>query len=117
VDEKWDSVWTVSPADLKFHPLKQLRVSEKGKLDYYDSRGSGIFARQQLEQLYYRNGASYAVSRECLLGQKKLLGENSGALIVDEPLISIDTIEDFNKVEGILNRTLEQCVKDQRTKH
>ena len=35
VDQKLDSVWTVSKADLKFHPLKQL-ILKKNILSHYD---------------------------------------------------------------------------------
>ena len=36
--EKLDSVWTVSPIDLKNHPKKQLRIKE-GNIEYYEKGG------------------------------------------------------------------------------
>lgn len=101
VDEGFDAVWTVSPTDLKYHPLKQLKLVN-GCLDYFDFRGSAIIARQQLEPVYHRNGLAYAFTRACLLDQKTIKGANSGAVIVETPCVSIDTLEDFDLVERLL---------------
>jgi hypothetical protein len=94
-------VWTVSPTDSKAHPLKQL-VLEEGHLRLFDERGAGVVARQQLEPVYHRNGAAYAFTRACLLEQRSILGEKSSALVIDEPMRSIDTEEDFAAVARAL---------------
>jgi CMP-N,N'-diacetyllegionaminic acid synthase len=102
LDEELDSVWTVSPTDLKSHPLKQLVVDENGCMTYFDPRGADIIARQQLEPVYHRNGVAYALRREALLDHASLLGERAGALVIDEPQISIDTLEDVARVEAVI---------------
>ncbi len=94
VDEGRDAVWTLTETDTKYHPLKQLRL-ENGKIDYYDPKGKEIVARQQLSPVYHRNGASYAFTRECLLVQKAIMGKNTGAVVVKETLVNIDTPEDL----------------------
>jgi CMP-N-acetylneuraminic acid synthetase len=94
-----DAVWTVSPTDLKFHPLKQLVVSDKGRMTYYDPAGAHIIARQQLSRLYHRNGAAYAVSRACLLGHNAIIGPRSGAVIIRDTLVNIDTANDLIAAE------------------
>jgi CMP-N-acetylneuraminic acid synthetase len=99
VSENWDAVWTVSPTELKHHPLKQLTVGEDGAMEYFDERGSSIIARQQLAPVYHRNGAAYAVTRDCLLRRKTLKGPRTAAVILSEPMISIDTLDDFALVE------------------
>ena len=81
VNDELDSVWTVSKVDSKFHPLKQLVIKESS-LSYYDKLGKNIIARQQLSNLYQRNGVAYALTRECLLTQKKLLGKKNGFIII-----------------------------------
>jgi len=96
---EWDAVWTVSRTDLKYHPLKQLCISAGGTLSHFDSRGSRIIARQQLEPTYTRNGAAYAVTRRCLVDQRTIMGDNCSAVVVDDPLVSIDTLDDFELVE------------------
>lgn len=103
VRDRRNAVWTVSRADLKFHPLKALTVSGDGEMGYYDpAGGERIVARQQLSQVYYRNGAAYAITREALREGTSLKPENTGALVIEEELVSIDTLEDFRKLEEIL---------------
>jgi CMP-N,N'-diacetyllegionaminic acid synthase len=95
ITENWDAVWTVSPTDLKYHPLKQLTVAQDGAMEYYDPRGATIIARQQLAPVYHRNGAAYALTRECLLDQGTLKGARTAAVILSDPMVSIDTLGDF----------------------
>lgn len=104
VREGWDAVWTVSPTDSKSHPLKQLLVQQDGRLDYYDPAGARIIARQQLKPVYHRNGVAYAITRACLLEQKSIMGARAAALVLDEPLISIDTEWDIALTEFLLDR-------------
>jgi len=102
IDEGWDAVWTVSPTDLKYHPLKQLKLSGNGVMEFFDSQGGSIVARQQLDPIFHRNGAAYAYTRECLLEQHTVKGKRTAGLVIDEPMISIDTVEDFERVEWLL---------------
>jgi len=102
VREEWDAVWTVSETDSKNHPLKQLRVIND-RVEYYDERGSSIIARQQLDTLYHKNGAAYVMTRECILEQKTIKGNRTGALVINGEMISIDTLRDFKLVEFLLN--------------
>ena len=95
----FDAVWTISPTDLKYHPLKQLSLDDRGALNLWDKEGAHIVARQQLHQTYYRNGAVYGLTRDCLLNQASLLGTHSSAVVIPEFMLSIDTEEDFAIVE------------------
>ncbi|MBW2477249.1 MAG: acylneuraminate cytidylyltransferase family protein [Deltaproteobacteria bacterium] len=104
VDGNWDAVWTVSETDSKNHPLKQFTV-ENGQLDYYDPAGKQVIARQQLVPVYHRNGVAYAIRRRCLLEQKSISGERTGALVLKESLVSIDTLWDLELAEYISRNT------------
>lgn len=104
VADDLDAVWTVSPTDLKYHPLKQLALDENGHMRLFDPAGAKIIARQQLQPVYHRNGVAYALTRECLLEQKTLMGRRWGAVVIDEYMVSIDTLEDFDRVEEILSQ-------------
>lgn len=104
-----DAVWTVSPIDLKFHPLKVLRISD-GKMGLWDERGHQIIARQQLEPLYYRNGICYAFTRACLLETQSIYGTNAGACIVEHPFANIDTEADFLAAEALLGQFKQNAV-------
>lgn len=104
VDGDWDSVWTVSETDLKYHPLKQLALGERGDLGYFDPRGAAIVARQQLAPVYHRNGVAYAITRACLTEQRSTMGRRAGALVIEGEHVSIDTEEDLARVERLLAR-------------
>jgi CMP-N-acetylneuraminic acid synthetase len=103
IDGGWDAVWTVSETDTKGHPLKQLTVKD-GQLDYYDPAGKQIIARQQLLPVYHRNGVAYAIRRSCLLEQKSISGERTGALIIEGNMVSIDTMWDLELAEYIYRK-------------
>jgi len=101
IDGQFDSVWTLSKTDTKAHPLKQLVI--KGDLmDYYDPAGATIIARQQLCPLYHRNGVAYAITRSCLLDQKSIKGGKASAVVIEDPLVNIDTVEDIEWAEFLL---------------
>ena len=104
VGERLDAVWTISPTDPKFHPLKQLVVNDRGRMTHYDPEGIRIVARQQLSPLYHRNGAAYAITRACLLEQKSTMGINAGAVIVRDALINVDTLADLAAADQLLRR-------------
>ncbi|MCI0684028.1 MAG: acylneuraminate cytidylyltransferase family protein [Gemmataceae bacterium] len=95
----WDSVWTVNRTDVKYHPLKQLVLNAEGALSLFAADGRRIIARQQLQPTYTRNGAAYAIRRACLLEQETTLGAHSTAIVLEEPMVSIDTLADFTAVE------------------
>lgn len=98
---EWDAVWTVSETDLTYHPKKQFCITDSA-LSYYDPTGSKIVARQELEPVYHCNGVAYAYSRECLTEQKTKMGRRTGAIVIEGPAVSIDTLEDFELVERVM---------------
>jgi CMP-N-acetylneuraminic acid synthetase len=93
----------VTPTPSTYHPAKQLVVTD-GALSFYEQRGGAIVARQQLEPVFHRNGAAYAFTRACLLEQRTIMGARTTAVVIDEPTISIDTVEDFERAEDFLVR-------------
>jgi CMP-N-acetylneuraminic acid synthetase len=103
INGNYDAVWSVSMSDPKNHPLKQLVVDGE-TLDYYDEAGSSIVARQQLEPLFQRNGIVYVISRACLLDHGTIKGDCTGAYVVSEPSISIDTTDDIDYVEFLMGK-------------
>jgi CMP-N-acetylneuraminic acid synthetase len=97
----YDAVWTVSPTDSKAHPLKQLTLKDD-RLEFYDPAGRAIKARQDLEPVYHRNGVAYALTRRCLVELGSIWGERASAVVIDEPLANIDTLEDIRWAEYCL---------------
>ncbi len=106
IKNKHDAVWSVSKTDTKYHPLKQFHINNNN-LNYYDEDGKNIIARQQLNQLYHRNGVVYAITRDCLLNQQSTKGANTGALLIEGNHVSIDTEWDFDLIEFIQSKTHE----------
>jgi CMP-N,N'-diacetyllegionaminic acid synthase len=102
IEGQSEAVWTVSQTDSKAHPLKQLVVTD-GKLTYYDPAGANIIARQQLTPVYHRNGIAYAIRRSCLIEKHSIQGAQTGAVIISEPVINIDTEWDILWAEFLLS--------------
>jgi CMP-N-acetylneuraminic acid synthetase len=73
-------------------------------MGYYDERGATIIARQQLQPVYHRNGVAYAIIRDCLEEQRTIKGARTGALVLSDHHVSIDTELDFDLVEFVLQR-------------
>ena len=48
---------------------------------------------------------AYAINRSCLLEQRSIKGKNSGALVLEENFISIDTQWDLDLVEFVMGRS------------
>lgn len=105
ISRKAQALWTVSPVDLHFHPWKQLLIQD-GVLEYFDQKnGAGIIARQQLQSTFFRNGAAYIWQRDVLLKERAILPVGSHALVIHDPMISIDTPDDLRQCEAILGIT------------
>ncbi|WP_239988798.1 acylneuraminate cytidylyltransferase family protein [Paramagnetospirillum kuznetsovii] len=103
VEDDLDAVWTVSPTNDKYHPVKQL-VLRNGLLDYWTPEGRAMPPRQLLEPVYHVNGIAYALTRSCILDQRSRLGQRTAAVIVEGCAISIDTLDDFAACEAELIR-------------
>ena len=104
LSHSYESLWSVSKTDLKFHPLKQL-IMKDDKLYYFDKRGKNIINRQQLvNNIYHRNGVAYIVTRKFLKHKKKLIGDNSIGHHVKGDRVSIDTLKDLKFARKILKK-------------
>lgn len=98
-----ESAVAVSRLDTKHHPDKLLAL-EDGRLRYYASAGAAVKTRQSLSELYYRNGACYAVTRECLLDRGVIFCGETVAFVIDRPLANIDEPLDLAFAEFLESR-------------
>lgn len=98
-----DSVVTVSRADSKYHPRKLLTIRED-RLDFYDPAGAAVVARQSLEPVYYRNGACYALTRECLFARRAIFTGRTRPLLIERPLVNIDDPLELEFARYLLER-------------
>lgn len=98
-----DAVWTVSPTELHFHPLKQLLLGEDSTMRMFDERGLRIIARQQLDPVFHRNGCCYALRRDFLMSAEGLFSPDSSFAIISRgERVNIDTEEDLARAEELL---------------
>ena len=86
----YDSVLTVSPLDLKFHPRKILSTTQD-RIQPYVTANNPVVNRQELDSgLVFRNGCAYALTRNCLCDWRVIVPSNCGYVITDHPVINID---------------------------
>lgn len=97
--ENLDSLWTISEVDSKFHPLKQLIINLDNFIELFDETGRVVTARQQLAKTYIRNGVAYLFKPDFILSNQKLLPKKTGYYLINYPVVSIDSIKDFNNAE------------------
>jgi len=101
-----DSVRTVAPVS-KQHPDWIHRLEGDRMVQF---RSNSIYRRQDLEPLYYHDGAVIAVTRRALFAAPRWPGDHQGFLgedrraVVQEPhdSVDIDTVLDFHLAEALL---------------
>ena len=96
-----DSVVCVSPLDTKHHPAKSLRIQD-GTLQHYEQKGKSITARQQLEDLYARNGICYAITKQSLLINKDVITDKTRPFLVERYVVNIDEPIDIKWAEFLI---------------
>jgi CMP-N-acetylneuraminic acid synthetase len=93
------SAWTVMEVPTKFHPRKQLKVIEDKLELFLDS--PLVVGRQELDSTFIRTGVCYAISRETLLSDEKLLGHNSQPFVCNWPHANVDDLNDLHEAENL----------------
>lgn len=88
--------WTVSKVDPKYHYRKQLTIGKDSALNVA-VEGPRVVARQELSQTYIRNGACYVFTRETVIKDPQLMGDNCGYVISDGMRPNIDALKDLEK--------------------
>ena len=104
IDENLDTVWTIHEVESKYHPDKQLKINNKGFLDFFTFNGKTIISRQDLTKSYMKNGIGYAISRTYLLKKEKLMGIKSGFILLKGPIINIDDMEDLSLARKMIRQ-------------
>jgi CMP-N,N'-diacetyllegionaminic acid synthase len=97
----WDAAFTVSPVARKYHPLKQLRRSADGALDFSLPEARPNVNRQQLDRTYVRNGFCYAIRVPVFLATHSLHGTRVKGILHDGDAVSIDSMKDLHKVRRL----------------
>lgn len=100
--EGWDAAFTVSPVPVHYHALKQFRLDAAGAAEFACAGASPNVNRQSLYPTYIRNGLAYAVRTQAFLEAGSVNGTRARAIVVDRPVVSIDTEEDFAAAEALM---------------
>ncbi len=101
ISSQADSVITVSKLDKKFHPKKVLTL-EQGRLGFFHTGGAAIVGRQSLDDLYWRNGVCYALTRRCLMENGAIFTGNTLAVVIERPVANIDRPQDLAHASELL---------------
>ena len=96
------SVATVSQTPADFTPHKTLKFSETGTLSPFLEDGLKYSIRQNIPDLYHRNGICYAVTRESLINHNNLIEKNCYPLLINRFVVNIDEEIDIKIAEHLL---------------
>lgn len=102
IERNYDSSWSISVVDKKFHPKKIMKISSKYYLSIYNNSGKKIYARQQLEKIYIRNGIFYIFKVSKLLKKKNIYLKKNYPSLTNYSYINIDTHDDLKKARGLI---------------
>lgn len=101
IKEKYSSAWSISKIDKKNHPLKVMILKKSG-LTLYDLKGKKIIARQQLQDLYVRNGVFYIFSVKELIRKKSIYLSKTLPVILNRKIVNIDNFIDLKITKKLL---------------
>lgn len=85
-----DAAVTVSPTPSHYSPEKTMVVTETRRLRPYLSADEFQPTRQLIPTYHHLNGVCYAARRDVILERDNVFGPNTGAVVLDRPMINID---------------------------
>ena len=103
LDGNHKSAATVSPAPAHFTPHKCLTVTNN-MVGFYHPEGAKHSIRQTIPTYYFRNGICYAATRNAVIDEGAVIGDDCVAVIIDRPIVNIDEPFDLELAEYLLNR-------------
>lgn len=103
LDGNHKSAATVSPAPAHFTPHKCLTVTDN-KVGFYHPDGAKHTIRQTIPTYYFRNGICYATTRNSVIDEGAVIGDDCVSVIIDRPIVNIDEPFDLELAEYLLKR-------------
>lgn len=104
VEGPHDGAATVSPTPAHFTPHKTLTVGAEGQIGFLVPDGARYARRQEIPDLYHRNGLCYGLRREPFLDGGPILGPDTAAVITQRPVVNIDEPLELELAEWLLAR-------------
>jgi len=103
IKKKANGCWSVNKVSRKYHP-KKILISKKGDLKLYEKKGENIIARQQLKDIYQRNGIFYIFKTNQLMKEKKIYLKKTIFHVIDYQYVNIDTLEDLKNTRKLAEK-------------
>lgn len=107
LESNCSSAVTVSRTPAHFTPERTLCVNDRGQLRPYLQEGLKYTSRQMIPDYFYRNGLTYAVTREGLVDRGCIIQEDTLAVPVERPVVNIDEPLDLAWAEFLLRQPQE----------
>lgn len=104
IKKNYDSSWSVSEIDKKFHPYKILEIKKKN-LKLFSAKGQNIFARQMLGNVFIRNGIFYIFKVSSILNKKNIYLKKNFPSITNYKFVNIDNFADLKDFRNIIKST------------
>ena len=98
---------SVSQIPAHHTPERTLLCDEAGRLRFYLPEAAQITRRQQIPEYFTRNGICYAVRRDYLIEEGKIIGEDCAAHLIERPVVNIDEPLDLAVAEMLLQDGLD----------
>ncbi len=96
---------TVSPSPAHGSPHKTLVMTPEKTIGFYLTDGARFSLRQDIPDYFHRNGICYAVRRDTLIERGHIIEENCAAVVIERPVVNIDTPFDLELAEWLLQRS------------
>ncbi len=103
IKNKFKGSWSISPVDLKYHPLKILRIKNE-KLCLFDNRGANVYSRQKLDKVFIRNGVFYIFAVKQLLMSKNIFLDDIYPSLTNYKTVNIDNLSDLRLARKVCNQ-------------
>lgn len=102
--QNYETIWSVNKVSDKFHPYKLLEKKNKF-IHLHSSTGVKIVARQQLNDIYQRNGIFYIFDIRCLLKNKSIYPKKGiFPYEINYNYVNIDTKEDLTNCKKLFKK-------------
>jgi len=100
------SAVTVSKINSQNHPNKVFEILND-RLNFFSLLGSEIRNRQELNDLYYRNGCCYAIFCEPFKKIKAIISKDSIPVLIDRYVANIDEEIDLAWAEFLITQEVQ----------
>jgi CMP-N,N'-diacetyllegionaminic acid synthase len=103
-----ESAVSVVKVDHMIHPVKIKKLVNDLLLPFFEEE-NGRFASQDLEDLYVRNCAVYAIRKQSLLSRNSVISPDSlGYVMLPDTSVDINEMLDFEFAEFLYNKQLNK---------